>query len=104
MGGSGYYFDLLLAQHGFAVLHVDNRGMGARGRDFEQAAYRNFGPVQLSDQLAAIDQVLEKYPQLDKNRLGWWGWSHHSGEDVSRDLSLAGILQVRNQVCNLLIG
>lgn len=74
-GGSGYFFDLLLAQHGFAVLHVDNRGMGGRGRDFEQAAYRNFGPVQLSDQQAAIDQVLEKYPQLDKNRLGWWGWS-----------------------------
>jgi len=74
-GGSSYYFDLLLAQHGFAVLHVDNRGMGGRGRDFEQAAYLNFGPVQLSDQLAAIDQVLEKYPQLDKNRLGWWGWS-----------------------------
>ncbi|HYK35399.1 S9 family peptidase [Alloacidobacterium sp.] len=74
-GGASYYFDLLLAQHGFAVLHVDNRGMGGRGRDFEQAAYRNFGPVQLSDQMAAIDQVLEKYPQLDKNRLGWWGWS-----------------------------
>jgi dipeptidyl-peptidase-4 len=74
-GGASFFFDQLLAQHGFAVLHVDNRGMGARGRDFEQAAYRNFGPVQLSDQLAAIDQVLEKYPQLDKNRLGWWGWS-----------------------------
>jgi dipeptidyl-peptidase 4 len=74
-GGGSYYFDLLLAQHGFAVLHVDNRGMGARGRDFEQASYHDFGPVQLSDQLAAIDQVLEKYPQLDKNRLGWWGWS-----------------------------
>ena len=74
-GGAGFFFDQLLVQQGFAVLHVDNRGMGARGRDFEQAAYHNFGPVQLSDQLAAIDQVLEKYPQLDKNRLGWWGWS-----------------------------
>jgi dipeptidyl-peptidase 4 len=74
-GGPNSFFDQLLAQHGFAVLHVDNRGMGGRGRDFEQAAYHNFGPVQLSDQLAAIDQVLEKYPQLDKNRLGWWGWS-----------------------------
>ena len=74
-GGGSFFFDQLLAQHGFAVLHVDNRGMGKRGRDFEQAAYRDFGPVQLSDQLAAIDQVLEKYPQLDKNRLGWWGWS-----------------------------
>ena len=74
-GGPNSFFDQLLAQHGFAVLHVDNRGMGGRGRDFEQAAYHNFGRVQLSDQLAAIDQVLEKYPQLDKNRLGWWGWS-----------------------------
>ena len=65
----------LLLQHGFAVLHVDNRGMAGRGREFEQACYHNFGPVQLADQLAALDQVLEKYPQLDKDRLGWWGWS-----------------------------
>ncbi len=68
-------WDQLLLQHGFAVLHVDNRGMGGRGREFEQACYHDFGPVQLSDQLAAIDQVLAKHPQLDKNRLGWWGWS-----------------------------
>lgn len=74
-GGAMFFFDQLLAQQGFAVLHVDNRGMGGRGRDFEQAAYRNFGPVQLSDQLAALDQVLARYPQLDRNRLGWWGWS-----------------------------
>lgn len=68
-------FDELLTEHGFAVLHVDNRGMANRGRDFEQAAYRDFGKVQLADQLAAIDQVLAKYPQLDAKRLGWWGWS-----------------------------
>jgi dipeptidyl-peptidase 4 len=68
-------WDQLLLQHGFAVLHVDNRGMAGRGREFEQACYHNFGPVQLADQLAALDQVLAKYPQLDKNRLGWWGWS-----------------------------
>jgi dipeptidyl-peptidase-4 len=68
-------WDELLLQHGFAVLHVDNRGMAGRGRDFEQAAYHNFGPVQLADQLASIDQVLAKYPQLDGKRLGWWGWS-----------------------------
>ena len=37
----------LLAQHGFAVLHADNRGMSGRGREFAQAAYHNFGPVQL---------------------------------------------------------
>jgi len=30
---------------------------------------------ELADQLASIDQVLAKYPQLDPHRLGWWGWS-----------------------------
>ena len=49
--------------------------LGGRRQDFEQACYHNFGPVQLADQLAALDQVLAKYPQLDKGRLGWWGWS-----------------------------
>lgn len=69
------FFDELLAQHGFAVLHADNRGSAGRGRDFEQAAYHNFGPVQLDDQLAVVDAALAKYPQLDKGRMGWWGWS-----------------------------
>ncbi len=68
-------FDELLAQHGFAVLHADNRGMGKRGCGFAQAAYHDFGPVQLEDQLTVIDAALAKYPQLDPKRLGWWGWS-----------------------------
>jgi dipeptidyl-peptidase 4 len=68
-------FDELLAEHGFAVLHADNRGSGMRGRDFAQAAYQNFGPVQLDDQLTVVDAALAKYPQLDPKRLGWWGWS-----------------------------
>jgi dipeptidyl-peptidase-4 len=68
-------FDELLAQRGFAVLHADNRGTGMRGRAFAQAAYRNFGPVQLEDQLTVVDAVLAQHPQLDPKRLGWWGWS-----------------------------
>lgn len=74
-GGPNFLFDELLAENGYAVLHTDNRGMGGRGRAFAQAAYRNFGPVQLADQVAVVDQVLAKYPELDKGRLGWWGWS-----------------------------
>lgn len=68
-------FDELLAQHGFAVLHADNRGSPNRGRAFAQAAWHNFGPVQLEDQLTVVDATLAKYPQLDAKRLGWWGWS-----------------------------
>ena len=74
-GGNSQLFDELLAQRGFAVLRADNRGTGARGREFAQAAYHNFGPVQLQDQLSAIDAALDEYPQLDRKRLGWWGWS-----------------------------
>jgi len=69
------FFDELLAQHGFAVLHCDNRGTGGRGRAFAQAAYHNFGPLQLEDQLTVVDEAIKNYPQLDKQRLGWWGWS-----------------------------
>ena len=43
-GAKHFLFDQVLAEHGFAVLHVDNRGMAGRGRDFEQVAYHNFGP------------------------------------------------------------
>jgi dipeptidyl-peptidase 4 len=68
-------FDELLAQHGFAVLHADNRGTGNRGRTFAQFAYHDFGPIQLQDQLTVLDDALAKFPQLDPKRLGWWGWS-----------------------------
>jgi dipeptidyl-peptidase 4 len=68
-------FDNVLAQHGFAVLRADNRGMGFRSRAFAQTAYRNFGPVQLEDQLTVVDAALDQTPQLDPRRLGWWGWS-----------------------------
>ncbi len=74
-GGDSFLFDQVLAQHGFAVLHTDNRGTGRRGRSFQQAAYHNFGPVQFEDQLAMADAALTKYPQLDRKRQGWWGWS-----------------------------
>ena len=74
-GSDGFLFDQLLAAHGFAVLHADNRGTGRRGRDFAQVAYHNFGSAQLEDQLTVADAALAKYPQLDPKRQGWWGWS-----------------------------
>ena len=74
-GGDDFLFDTVLTQHGFAVLHADNRGTAGRGRAFAQAAYHNFGPVQFEDQLTVADAALAKYPQLDPKRQGWWGWS-----------------------------
>jgi dipeptidyl-peptidase-4 len=67
--------DQVMAQRGFAILKVDNRGTGNRGKKFAGASRENLGAVELKDQLAAIDQALAKYPQLDRNRIGCWGWS-----------------------------
>ena len=49
----------ILMRDGIAVLVVDNRGMGARGKKFAAALIHNFGEVELKDQLASIDQALE---------------------------------------------
>jgi dipeptidyl-peptidase-4 len=75
-GAQGMLFNQILMRDGIAVLVVDNRGMGARGRKFATVLRHNFGEVELKDQLAAIDQALKKFPQLDGSRLGWWGWSY----------------------------
>jgi dipeptidyl-peptidase-4 len=69
-------YDQLLAHHGFAVLKVDNRGMGNRGRAFAMPAFHHLGEVELADQLTALDQALQRFPRLDSARLGWWGWSY----------------------------
>jgi dipeptidyl-peptidase-4 len=75
-GGAGMLFNEILLRDGIAVLVVDNRGMGARGKKFATVLMHNFGEVELKDQLAAIDQALKQFPQLDGSRLGWWGWSY----------------------------
>jgi dipeptidyl-peptidase 4 len=72
----GDLFDQILARQGFAVLHVDNRGMANRGRAFALPIKHNFGPTELADQIAATKQALEQFPQLDGSRIGFWGWSY----------------------------
>lgn len=72
----GGLLQLYLAQKGFAVLVVDNRGMANRGRDFNAFLKDKFGPTELADQLAALDEVVKQYPQLDGSRVGIYGGSY----------------------------
>ena len=69
-------FDEILARKGFAIFAVDNRGTPGRDRKFQTAIRHEFGAVELKDQLTALDQLLERYPQLDKDRVAIWGWSN----------------------------
>lgn len=75
-GDANFLFNEILLRDGIAVLQVDNRGMGARGKKFAAALMYNFGEVEIKDQLDSIDQALAKFPQLDGSRMGWWGWSY----------------------------
>ena len=74
--GASYLFDQILARQGFAILRVDNRGMANRGKAFALAIKHNFGEVEFNDQMAAVKQALQQYPQLDGSRMGFWGWSY----------------------------
>ena len=69
-------FDEIMAQRGFAILKVDNRGMSGRGKKFATVTRGKLGEIELRDQFAALDQALARFPQLDGSRLGWWGWSY----------------------------
>jgi len=75
-GGNRFLFHELLAQAGIAVLSVDNRGMAGRGRAFAGVVRGELGKTEIQDQLAALRQALERYPVLDKDRVGFWGWSY----------------------------
>ena len=74
-GGIGL-FHQILAQHGFAIFTLDNRGTPARDRKFQLAIRGEIGAIELKDQLTALDQLFAQYPQLDAARTGIWGWSN----------------------------
>lgn len=75
-GGRTYLWHLLLAQKGYVVLSIDNRGTPApKGRDWRKSIYHQVGILAPADQAAAIKALLKKWTWLDRNRIGVWGWS-----------------------------
>jgi dipeptidyl-peptidase-4 len=64
-----------LADQGFVVVAIDGRGTPNRGRDWERAIYRKFGSIPLDDQVAGLQALGKKFPELDLTRVGIVGWS-----------------------------
>lgn len=63
-----------LADHGFAVLVADGRGVDGRGPAWDREMYRDF-TVALEDQVDALHAAAERFPFLDLSRVGIRGWS-----------------------------
>jgi len=74
-GRSTYLFHQWLAEHGFIVFSLDNRGSFARGREFEGAVDHHLGSSQLPDQLAGV-RWLKQQSYVDPDHIGIWGWSY----------------------------
>ena len=74
--GTTGLFHQKLVKEGFAVFTLDNRGTPNRGEKFSAAIRKQFGGVELKDQLTALDQLYAQFPQLDPARTAFWGWSN----------------------------
>jgi dipeptidyl-peptidase-4 len=75
LGGGQMMWHRMLAQQGYVVVSVDNRGTPApRGRAWRKSIYRQMGIRNSLDQANAVRAIL-KWPFVDATRIGVWGWS-----------------------------
>ena len=72
--GAGIYLNYL-AQEGFLVFTLDNRGSADRGEAFEQCIHRQCGQLEMRDQMKGIEW-LKTLPYVDADRIGSDGWSY----------------------------
>jgi len=87
-GGTQYLWHQMLAQDGYLVASVDNRGTGARGAQFEKITYLHLGRYESADQIAAA-RWFASQPYVSADRIGLWGWSY-GGYMTSRTMFLGG--------------
>ncbi len=74
-GGATYLWHELMAEKGFIVFALDNRGSTGRGHVFEEPIHFRFGAQELSDQRDGA-AWLKSLPYVDAERIGIWGWSY----------------------------
>ena len=68
-------WETYMAQKGYIVFILDNRGSQYRGRDFEQATWHQLGQEEMKDQMEGVS-FLKSLPYVDADRLGVHGWSY----------------------------
>jgi dipeptidyl-peptidase-4 len=74
-GGANFLWHELMAQKGYIIFSLDNRGSAGRGHAFETPLHFRMGAQELSDQRDGV-QYLKSLPYVDASRIGIWGWSY----------------------------
>ena len=86
-------WETYMAQKGYILFILDNRGSENRGRDFEQATFHQLGQIEMQDQMKGVE-YLSKQPYVDMNRLGVHGWSFGGFMTISLMLNYPDVFKV----------
>ena len=86
-------WETYMAQKGYIIFILDNRGSENRGRDFEQSTFHQLGQIEMQDQMKGVD-FLKKQPYVDMNRLGVHGWSFGGFMTISLMLNYPEVFKV----------
>jgi dipeptidyl-peptidase-4 len=75
-GGRNALWHRFLAEQGYVVMSLDNRGTPApKGRAWRKSIYGQIGILASADQAAALGAIKDRWPWVDGDRIGIWGWS-----------------------------
>ena len=92
LGGGNLYF-LRLAQQGYVVFTVDNRGTDNRGFEFESCTHRHLGEIEMADQMEGV-KFLKSLPYVDQDRMGVEGWSFGGFMTITMKLTHPEVFKV----------
>jgi len=91
--GAAGIFQNYMAQQGYVLFTMDNRGTANRGLDFEQAIFRNLGQLEVEDQMKGVE-YLKSIDFVDPDRIGVDGWSYGGFLTISMMLNHPGVFKV----------
>ena len=75
-GGKTYLWHLMLAQQGYIIMSIDNRGTPApKGREWRKCVYGQIGVLSSKDQAHGAQHIINSYDFVDPDRIAIWGWS-----------------------------
>ncbi len=86
-------WETYMAQKGYVLFILDNRGSEYRGRDFEQVTFRQLGQIEMQDQMKGVE-FLKTLPYVDMQRLGVHGWSYGGFMTISLMLNYPDVFKV----------
>ena len=86
-------WEMYMAQRGYVLFIMDNRGTDNRGLEFEQAIHRQCGVCEMEDQIAGIEW-LKSHEWVDSNRIGVHGWSYGGFMTISLMVNYPDIFKV----------